>query len=304
VLKLWEGLGYYTRARNLQKAAREIVRQFSGNFPDRFEDVIALPGVGRYTAGAICSIAFNQPAPILDGNVIRVLARVFGITENPRERPANEHLWRLAQSLVAAAAGSPGSPRDFRFSVPALRISGPCSALNQSLMELGALVCTPRQPRCLECPLRRHCVARREGRIDELPNLEKRGRPTARRFIAFAIEHQGRWLVRQRPTGVVNAQLWEFPNVEVNGGEINAARLSAGIIGARVSSLRPLRSIRHSITRYRISLEPFKGLLRRKPRASPRDARWLAPSEVEALTLASAHRRVWDQISPQREAAG
>ena len=121
--KLWEGLGYYTRARNLQKAAKQIMEKHGGTFPQNFDDVLALPGIGRYTAGAICSIAFNQPTPILDGNVIRVLTRIFGIGENPREKKTNAQLWQLAKKLVEHAdkvaqasclRGQAGSPPYFR----------------------------------------------------------------------------------------------------------------------------------------------------------------------------------------------
>src|SRR3984957_863237 len=153
--KLWEGLGYYTRVRNLQKAAQQIVnrrrdefhespskkkvrdsQRSSLRFPENFDDVLALPGIGRYTAGAICSIAFNQPTPILDGNVIRVLTRTFGISENPKEKQTNARLWQLAEELV-------------QNSKLKTQNSKLCySHLNQSLMELGALVCTPRNPHC------------------------------------------------------------------------------------------------------------------------------------------------------------
>src|SRR5437764_10145580 len=122
VLKLWEGLGYYSRARNLQTAAQRIVEKHAGRFPQRFDQVLALPGIGRYTAGAICSIAFNQPTPVLDGNVIRVLTRVFGIAENPREKKTNAELWNLATQLVVCAARN-------------VKHASPCSHLNQSLME-------------------------------------------------------------------------------------------------------------------------------------------------------------------------
>ena len=115
----------------------------SYEFPSTFEEVLALPGIGRYTAGAICSIAFNQPTPILDGNVIRVLTRVFGISENPKDKKANEQLWDLAKQLVIHAAGN-------------TQYASPCSHLNQSLMELGALICTPREPKCLVCPINKH----------------------------------------------------------------------------------------------------------------------------------------------------
>src|SRR6266568_8545139 len=132
VRKLWEGLGYYTRVRNMQQAARIIMEKDGGRFPENFEEIMALPGIGRYTAGAICSIAFNQSKPILDGNVIRVLTRLFGIAENPREKETNARLWKLAEQLVSDPLVVHG------------RRMNACSQLNQSLMELGALVCAPK----------------------------------------------------------------------------------------------------------------------------------------------------------------
>src|ERR1700748_341870 len=186
--KLWEGLGYYTRVRNMQKAAIAIQQQHDGIFPEELEDVLALPGIGRYTAGAICSIAFNQPTPILDGNVIRVLTRVFGILENPRDKIANARLWELAEQLVVHASRN-------------TQHVSPCSHLNQSLMELGALICTPRDPKCIACPISQHCFAFQNDRVSEFPNLEKRPTATARRFAAFVVEDRGRFLVRQRPAG-------------------------------------------------------------------------------------------------------
>ncbi|HAV62375.1 MAG TPA: hypothetical protein DCY13_08435, partial [Verrucomicrobiales bacterium] len=153
--KLWEGLGYYTRVRNMQKAAREIVEQHEGNFPTAHPDILALPGIGRYTAGAIASIAFDQPQPIVDGNVIRVLARLFAIGGDPKEKTTSERFWSQATELVELArtskrkGGIPVAP-------DALRFSGGCSLLNQALMELGATICTPANPACDRCPVRRH----------------------------------------------------------------------------------------------------------------------------------------------------
>ena len=209
VLKLWEGLGYYTRVRNLQKAAQHIVAARAGQFPRDFDDILALPGVGRYTAGAIASIAFNQPVPILDGNVIRVLTRLHALAGNPRDKSTNTHLWHLATQLVEAAA-SHSSLFTLHSSLPL-----PCSALNQSLMELGATVCTPQNPACPDCPVRAHCVAYREGRVSELPALAPRAATTRREFHTFVVERGGQFLVTQRPAGEVNAALWEFPNLEV-----------------------------------------------------------------------------------------
>jgi A/G-specific adenine glycosylase len=281
--KLWEGLGYYTRVRNLQKAAQVIVEKHGGKFPKNFEDVLALPGIGRYTAGAICSIAFNQPTPILDGNVIRVLTRIFGIAKNPKEKQTNAQLWQLAGELVQNSK---------------LKIKNSktcCSHLNQSLMELGALVCTPRNPQCLICPVKKLCVAFKENRVEELPNLGKREAATARRFIAFVVERNGKFLVRQRPAGVVNAHLWEFPNVEVGArlceprhviSEFNALRVT----DPRSKELTPLCTVKHSITRYRITLEAFTVRLKKVPAKT--DGVWKTPAQMQQLAFTAAHKKL------------
>ncbi|HXI73276.1 MAG TPA: A/G-specific adenine glycosylase [Verrucomicrobiae bacterium] len=281
--KLWEGLGYYTRVRNLQKAAQAIVEKHGGNFPEKFDDVLALPGIGRYTAGAICSIAFNQPTPILDGNVIRVLTRVFDIAENPKEKATNARLWQLAKELVQNSK---------------LKIKNSkacCSHLNQSLMELGALICTPRNPQCVICPVKKLCVAFKENRIEDLPNLGKREAATARRFIAFVIEHNGKFVVRQRPTGVVNAHLWEFPNVEVGARFREPQHIVKEFNKLRVTDLRserlePLCTVKHSITRYRITLEAFLVRLTRSP--AKNGGPWQTPAQLQHLAFTSAHRKV------------
>ena len=152
VLKMWEGLGYYTRGRNLHKAAKLITSDYSGQLPDTVDQLQKIPGIGRYTAGAIASIAFNRPAPILDGNVIRVLCRLFCIDGNPMDTPVKNQLWDLADTLVHTK-----HPGDF----------------NEAMMELGATVCTPQNPSCLLCPLKNHCQAMKTGRQHELPVKQK-----------------------------------------------------------------------------------------------------------------------------------
>jgi len=331
--KLWEGLGYYTRVRNMQKAAQEIVAKGqvdiyarphpgplprgegetlsrvrkaqcaqsqsnagSYEFPTAFDEILALPGIGRYTAGAICSIAYNQPTPILDGNVIRVLTRVFGISENPRDKKTNERLWNLATQLVVHATHN-------------TQHVSPCSHLNQSLMELGALICTPREPKCLVCPIAKHCFAFQNNRVNELPNLDKRPTATARRFAAFVVENGGKFLVRQRPAGVVNAHLWEFPNVELNGEPVNKSAAVKRLFGFAPKNAKPLCTIKHSITRYRITVEAFcigapsTGSARRTnsnnlpSRCSALQERWLPLSELHKLSFPSAHKRILKSLS-------
>jgi A/G-specific adenine glycosylase len=292
--KLWEGLGYYTRVRNLQRAARLIVEQHRGQFPEDFDALLALPGIGRYTAGAVCSIAFNQPQPILDGNVTRVLTRLFGIAGNPRERKTNARLWQFAEELVLQAAKSDAhtstSPHASRFTFHA---SGPCSQFNQSLMELGALLCTPRQPRCGVCPIVKHCVACQQGRVHQLPSPSRRVRATPRRFVAFVAQRRGRFLVRQRPAGVVNAHLWEFPNLELAPDDSDLKGAARRTLGVRPETLEPLGTIKHSITRYRITLEAYRVAGRQRARIPAKtQGRWLGRSRLNQLAFTSAHKQI------------
>jgi A/G-specific adenine glycosylase len=347
--KLWEGLGYYTRVRNLQKAARQIVEKHDGKFPDNFDDVLALPGIGRYTAGAICSIAFNQPTPILDGNVIRVLTRVLGIAKNPREKKTNAKLWQLAEELVAHASRITFHASSFLSRTSRLRYTSPrqgtrdedetipvCSHFNQSLMELGALICTPRQPQCPVCPVKKLCVAFREDRVGELPNLGRRTAATARRFVAFVVERGGKFLVRQRGAGVVNAHLWEFPNVEIAPNQRSSpakrdesahyscknsqSRLTSAAtvqepdleiiraaksLGIEPPTLQPLCTVKHSITRYRITLEAWRVFFGGSNSVRPKNFKmgrrgtppsetgvWLTPAQLQPLAFASAHKKL------------
>jgi A/G-specific adenine glycosylase len=292
VLKLWEGLGYYTRARNLQRAAQILAAEHRGRFPRTQADMLALPGIGRYTSGAISSIAFNSPAPILDGNIVRVLTRLFAIARDPREPETNARLWQLAEYLVQEATSGNLPPAG---SLPFV-ISGPCSALNQSLMEFGALVCTPKLPRCGECPLRSECQAFAQNRVEELPKVAVRAKTTPRDFIAFAIEWKGRWLLRQRPAGTVNAHLWEFPNFEANQSGSTPAKVFRRQFGVRPDGLKPLEVIRHSITRYRMTLRPFRAPWQGTEKLN-REFVWRNAEEVEALALTSAHRKLWRQLA-------
>jgi A/G-specific adenine glycosylase len=299
--KLWEGLGYYTRVRNLQKAAKQIAQSGKrkakkGNsgcrFPEKFDEVLALPGIGRYTAGAICSIAFNEAVPILDGNVIRVLTRIFGIAENPKEKETNARLWKLAKDLVARAktlrwGETPGEPAHVD-ACPTKHQD--CSHLNQSLMELGALVCTPRNPQCPICPVKKLCVAFQDNRVEELPNLGKREKTTARRFVAFVVERDGKCLVRQRPAGVVNAHLWEFPNDEHNGFKSTAREMFMCEFGFVPPELSPLLTVKHSITRYRITLEAFAISMKRLPPKSR--GFWKTPAQMRRLAFTAAHKKL------------
>jgi A/G-specific adenine glycosylase len=323
--KLWEGLGYYTRVRNLQEAARLVMEKYDGEFPRHHAQILELPGIGLYTAGAICSIAFNQPKPILDGNAVRVLSRVFGIAGDTRKANTRTRLWRIAEELVLCAVRQ--SPRPNR----------PASAFNQALMELGARVCTPRQTKCVICPIANECVAYREDRVQDLPRLGPRVRATPRHFVAFVLQQRGRFLVRQRPAGVVNGHLWEFPNVELalrdpdaNHGSrrVRSSRfrapspsnsLKAGlqtepsserlrqaarrVLGWTPRALEPLCTIRHSITRYRMTLQAYRVMGSFVLGSTPAQTRWVTPNQLRHLAFPSAHKRILRRLGIQRPAA-
>lgn len=195
VLKLWEGLGYYSRARNLQAAARQVVERHGGVVPNDKEAVSALKGVGPYTTGAILSIAYNQPQPAVDGNVMRVLSRYFLIEEDIMKAKTRSIMEELAAELIP---------------------DGRASDFNQALMELGALVCTPKSPCCLTCPVMEYCAARLEGVVDELPIKSKAKPPRPEyRFVALVEgsgRNEGRVLIRRRADTGLLARMWELPH--------------------------------------------------------------------------------------------
>ncbi|MFO1458977.1 MAG: A/G-specific adenine glycosylase [Verrucomicrobiota bacterium] len=289
VLKLWEGLGYYSRARNLQKAARTLVQNHEGHFPRTAAHLLELPGIGRYTAGAIASIAFNEPAAILDGNVIRVLTRLYALSGDPRSRALNVSLWSLAGDLVSAASEIPYRPSR------SLRFSGSCSVLNQSLMELGATICTPRDPACSECPVATRCRAFQTHAVDAYPTPAVRRAPVTVRRAVAVVEGKGRFLLRRRPQGGVNAGYWEFPEWDVRDGSA-ADEILAQELGVRKSGLVPMKSVRHSITHHRIELHVYWIQADLSPGALSENARWITSAQLQALPLTAAHRKIARQL--------
>jgi A/G-specific adenine glycosylase len=278
VLHAWQGLGYYSRARRLHAGARVVVERHGGELPREHAALLALPGIGAYSAGAIASIAFGERAPLVDGNVIRVLARRFGLRGDPNKLPLKRALWQLAGELVPAKR-----PGDF----------------NQALMELGATVCTPRAPSCGECPLRAACVARREGSVEVLPELPARAKATSVR-VAAALVREGELVhvVRLAPEAPRWAGLWTFPYAEVGSGEEpdDAARRAAReALGADVRVGARAAKLTHTITRFRIELELYAATLARRGRngteTRPNVAR-VRPAELETLAMPAPHRKL------------
>lgn len=271
VLSLWSGLGYYRRARSLHAAARIVVGQHGGRLPRDVQTLMQLPGIGRSTAGAIASIAFGQPEPILDGNVRRVLSRLFAI--NGRAG-SSVKLWKIACSLVQGP--QPGE-------------------LNQALMELGATLCTSASPRCAECPLHAHCRARAAGRVELYPAKRARA-PAAKVPVAVA------WLVRrgrillERPAATNPLRgTWDLPAVELKGASDAAAAIRDALAkrhGLTVRVGEPLGQIWHSIMHRRLKLELFDCRLDRGLVAGRSELSWLCPTKLEETPLSGATRKL------------
>lgn len=241
VLAAWSGLGYYSRARNLHRCARELMARHGGALPASAAALRGLPGIGPYTAGAIASIAFEQAEPLVDGNVARVLARLYAIDEDIKSPAATRVLWRLAGQMVPAAA-----PGDF----------------NQGLMELGATVCTPLSPACLSCPLAALCRARAQGREHELPRTPARKRPEELPLIdarALWIERRGELLLARRTPDGLYGGLWELPQIE--GGR--ARDRLAGILApaARLCGRAPVLEHCQTLTHRRLRIRVFVAAL-------------------------------------------
>ncbi len=230
VLAHWSGLGYYRRARALHAAAGTVVDEMGGTIPRSVESLRSLPGFGPYTAGAVASIAYDEPEPLVDGNVARVLARIFAIDSEPATKTFREATWSHAERLVRAG-GEPG-------------------AWNQALMELGALVCTPREPKCATCPLEALCRARSEGRVDELPRPKARRAPIDVELQVLVVRERSRILLEQRPPTGRMASMWQLPTFETSPGELLAPSLV--LAHPRFIVDEPLGEFRHTITCHKV----------------------------------------------------
>lgn len=262
VMAAWSGLGYYRRARMLREGARAVVERFGGQIPESVEELQEIPGVGRYTAGAIASIAHRRKAPIVDGNVARILSRLMMIREPLGSGALMRAAWRHAEELVACC----GDPREF----------------NQGLMELGALICKPSKPRCGECPLRSHCAAFAAGCAEELP-LEKAKKATrALRIPLYLIrDRRGRILMR-RESGKLMKAMFHLPHG-------NSSLLGAPPFEADVRRL--LGTFRHTVTTRRIEFSLYEADLVARGRPARRGYSWIDPQEMDAIPHPSYVRK-------------
>lgn len=271
VIDLWAGLGYYARARNLHAAAKLLVEEFGGEFPQTVEQLQQLPGVGRSTAGAIAALAFEQRASILDGNVRRILCRLFALQQPPRSTAAEKQLWRWADLLTPQA-----DLHDY----------------TQAIMDLGATVCTPQKPLCDQCPLGRLCLARQFGLEQQLP-LKQQGKPLpVRHEAALLLEKRGSYLVRRRPVSGLLGGLWEFPTIRLTEEESAEPQLRLLMSDFAVSGeLLPLGRIKHIYSHFRLDLQLFQLSVVDLPQVAEGENYWCIAEELSQLALHGAHKK-------------
>ena len=276
VLKAWEGMGYYGRARNMHRAAKRVVAEHGGRLPRTAKALATLPGIGRYTAGAIASIAFGEDEAVVDGNVVRVLCRVFRIVDDPREAQTLERLWSLAGELL---------PR------------GKAGVFNQALMDLGATVCTPRAPGCLGCPVRRECAAFARGVQEELPSRRARRKIPHYDVAVGVVRKRNRILItRRRDEGLLGG-LWEFPGGKRKGRETLKACVAREVreeVGMDVMVNRRLVTVKHAYTHFRVTLRAYEcWWLSGRARALQCSAcRWVRLEELDRYAFAAATHKV------------
>lgn len=240
VLKLWEGLGYYSRARNLHRAAQHVVSDFGGEFPTTVDQLLTLPGIGRYTAGAIASLAFKQDVPLLDGNVIRIFTRLFNIADDVRQSAATKKLWTLAENILPTGKAAPW---------------------NEGLMELGRRICTPKTPNCSICPIAKFCEAYQSGTQSERPvKAPKAKTPHFDVTAAVTRRADGRILIAQRPAENMLGGLWEFPGGKREAGETLKECLKREIqeeLGIEIAVGEQIGTVKHAYSHFRITLYAF-----------------------------------------------
>lgn len=280
VLRMWEGLGYYRRARSMHAAAKQIVVEHGGKFPRDVATLQTLPGIGRYTAGAIVSMAYDLRAPILETNTVRVLARLLAYPDDTTKSAGQKVLWAAAEEIL-----------------PQSNIAH----FNQAMMELGSLVCTPANPKCDECPVMTLCGAFAAGIQDEIPQLAAKKKPTAVREASVVVRKNGQILVRQRGADERWAGMWDFPRFEITGegplfvrDEIITKLHAQTGITAKPGNL--ITTIKHGVTRFRITLDCYAVEYVSGRAGAEKATRWVRPAELAELPLSVTARKLANLI--------
>lgn len=271
VLHHWSGLGYYSRARNLHKAAQQVVERFNGVFPDTLEEVMSLPGIGRSTAAAILSLSQGQPYAILDGNVKRVLTRVMALAGWPGKKTVENQLWQTAEQLA-----------------PTERIGD----YNQAMMDLGSMICRRSKPDCEHCPVARFCIAAQQGETHLYPTPKPKKSIPARRRWWLVMAYQGETFLQQRPATGVWGGLWCFPEFTSEEALLAAAAQYKGTVDRQ-----QLSGFRHTFSHFHLDVEPVYLELKQAPMAVREDGRWVNWQRPGALGLAAATQRIMDELA-------
>ena len=280
VLKTWEGLGYYSRARNLHRASQIIANHFGGRVPDNLRDLVSLPGIGRSTAGAILSFAYNREAPILDGNVKRVLCRLFAISGNPVRGKTEGLLWGISESLIPKGHSNP---------------------FNQALMDLGSMFCTPMNPKCSHCPLRSLCKGYLSGKSESYPPRTVKKTIPHITAISAVIQKDGKVLLNKRPLKGLLGGLWEFPNWEIEEKPRSRPRLRLRNqikkeIGMNVAVKELIGTFKQTFSHFKLTLQVFH--------CQSLDGRgkgkWMLVQKLHLLPLSKIHRKIAQTISDCR----
>jgi len=277
VLKVWEGMGYYSRARNLHRASKIVLNHFHERIPDNLKDLLSLPGIGRSTAGAILSFAFHKEAPILDGNAKRVLSRLFAISGNPGENKTEKLLWKISESLIPRGHSNP---------------------FNQGLMDLGSMLCTPKDPLCPRCPLRDLCKGRASGKPERFPTKRTKKKIPRIEAMAAVIQQNGKVLLKQRPAKGLLGGLWDFPNWRIEGNQ--RLRLRSRLRNTIKKETEMNVEVKESIGTFRQTFSHFKLTLHVYQCfaiGKNKKGRWVTVRNLHLLPMSRIHRRIAESIS-------
>lgn len=285
VLKIWEGLGYYSRGRNLHHAAKQICHEHDGVLPSEYDAFRALKGVGPYTAAAVLSIAYNKPFAVLDGNVMRVISRVMGMSEDIRLSSTRANLQRIADEWIPTS-----HPADF----------------NQAIMELGSTVCTPRKPLCGSCPVSQNCMAYASGDPEQFPyKSPKAAVPHHHIVVGILVDADGHVLIARRPDEVMLGGLWEFPGGKVEAGETDEAAIQRELaeeLGVQIGEIRHFHTLKHAYSHFKITMNAYMAkIVDGIPNPlSSNELKWVSIDQLSDYPFPKANRTLTQALQHER----